>query len=67
MQNFIIEFKNALSPDYCQQLIKKFEQSQSKEAGRTGSGIDKKKKNKDKNPCFFMGCIGLNYKTPEFF
>ncbi|MCW8864714.1 MAG: 2OG-Fe(II) oxygenase [Colwellia sp.] len=45
MQNFIIEFKNALSPDYCQQLINKFEQSQEKIAGRTGSGVDKSKKN----------------------
>jgi len=22
--------------------------------------VDKKKKNKNKNPCCFMGCIGLN-------
>ena len=44
MKNFIIEFKDALSPEYCQQLINKFEQSQNKKAGRTGSGVDKSKK-----------------------
>lgn len=44
MNNFIIEFKNALSPEYCQQLITKFEKSTETKAGRTGSGIDKSKK-----------------------
>ena len=44
MKNFIIEFKDALSPKYCQQLINKFEQSQNKKAGRTGAGVDKSKK-----------------------
>jgi len=44
MNNFIIEFKNALSPEYCQQLINKFEQSQNKTAGRMGSGVDKSMK-----------------------
>ncbi|MFT4928135.1 MAG: hypothetical protein ACI8WB_004252 [Phenylobacterium sp.] len=44
MQNFIIEFKQAFSPDYCQHLISKFEQSQHKQPGRTGAGIDKTKK-----------------------
>jgi len=44
MKNFIIEFKNALSPEYCQQLINKFEQSQGKKSGRMGSGVDKSKK-----------------------
>lgn len=44
MQNFIIEFKQALTPEYCQQLIAKFEQSDQKQEGRTGAGIDKQKK-----------------------
>ncbi len=44
MNNFIIEFKDALSPEYCQQLINKFENSQIKKPGRTGSGVDKSKK-----------------------
>lgn len=44
MQNFIIEFKQALSPDYCRQLIDKFEQSPNKQPGRTGAGVDKSKK-----------------------
>ena len=44
MNNFIIEFKNSLSTDYCQQLISKFENSQETKEGRTGSGVDKNKK-----------------------
>ena len=44
MDNFIIEFKNAFKPEYCQQLIKKFEHNQNKKIGRTGSGVDKTKK-----------------------
>lgn len=44
MSNFIIEFKNALSPNYCQHLISKFEQSKNKQPGRTGAGVDKSKK-----------------------
>lgn len=44
MNNFIIEFKQALTPEYCQQLINKFERSQNKKAGRTGSGVDTTKK-----------------------
>lgn len=44
MNNFIVEFKNALTPQYCQQLINKFENSQNKKVGRTGSGIDTTKK-----------------------
>ncbi len=44
MQNFIIEFKQALTPDYCQHLINKFEKSKQKKAGRTGAGVDKSKK-----------------------
>ena len=44
MSNFIIEFKNALSDEYCDQLIQKFEAFPHKEAGRTGAGVDKGKK-----------------------
>ena len=44
MNNFIVEFKKALTPEYCQQLINKFEHSQNKKAGRTGSGVDTTKK-----------------------
>ena len=44
MNNFIVEFKKAFSPGYCQQLINKFEHSQNKKAGRTGSGVDTSKK-----------------------
>ena len=44
MDNFIVEFKNALSPEFCQHLIQKFEQSRDKKPGRTGAGVDKSKK-----------------------
>lgn len=44
MNNFIIEFKNVLNPEYCQYLINKFERSQNKNSGRIGSGVDKSKK-----------------------
>jgi hypothetical protein len=44
MQNFIVEFKNALSDDFCQHLISKFEGDPNKIPGRTGAGIDKQKK-----------------------
>ncbi|TQV88418.1 2OG-Fe(II) oxygenase [Aliikangiella coralliicola] len=44
MQNFIVEFKQAFSPEYCQQLIKKFKKSPHKTDGRTGAGVDKSKK-----------------------
>ena len=44
MQNFIIEFKQALSPEYCDKLIAKFEQDPNTQAGRTGAGVDKSKK-----------------------
>jgi len=44
VSNFIIEFKNALSSEYCDQLIEKFEAFPHKEAGRTGAGVDKVKK-----------------------
>ncbi len=44
MTNFIVEFENALSPDFCDHLIQKFESFPHKEAGRTGAGVDKIKK-----------------------
>ncbi len=44
MENFIIEFKQALSSDFCTHLINKFEASQEKTPGRTGAGVDKSKK-----------------------
>jgi len=44
MHNFIVEFKQAITPDYCQHLITKFETSAHKELGRTGAGVDKTKK-----------------------
>ncbi len=44
MENFIVEFKNALSAEFCQHLIQKFEQSTNKKPGRTGAGVDKSKK-----------------------
>ncbi|MGB0495347.1 MAG: 2OG-Fe(II) oxygenase [Kangiellaceae bacterium] len=50
MSNFILEFRNALAPDYCDQLIQKFEKFPHKEDGRTGAGVDKEKK--DSLDCF---------------
>lgn len=44
MHNFIIEFQDALTPDYCEELIAKFERSKDQQAGRTGAGVDKAKK-----------------------
>ncbi len=44
MSQFILEFKNALSPEQCQQLIGKFEADTHKHPGRTGNGVDKTKK-----------------------
>ncbi len=44
MQNFIIEFKQALAPEFCQHLIKKFKKSPEKSPGQTGAGVDKSKK-----------------------
>jgi 2OG-Fe(II) oxygenase superfamily len=45
MQHFIVEFKHALAPQYCEQLINKFEQEPSQQPGRIGSGVDTLKKN----------------------
>lgn len=44
MQNFIIEFKQAFSPEFCNHLMAKFEQDPKRTAGKTGAGVDKSKK-----------------------
>jgi hypothetical protein len=44
MTNFIMEFKQALSPEQCQAMIAKFQASTAKKPGATGAGIDKRKK-----------------------
>ena len=44
MQNFIVEFKNALPDEFCDQLIAKFERDPNKAEGKTGAGVDKTKK-----------------------
>lgn len=45
MNHFIVEFKNALSPEFCVSVVDKFSNSTQQHAGRTGSGVDKTKKN----------------------
>ena len=45
MSKFIHIYKDALSAEYCNRCIEKFEHSQNKNTGRTGQGIDLKKKN----------------------
>ena len=45
MQHFIAEFKQALAPEFCQQIIDKFEADQRIHPGRTGGGVDPEKKN----------------------
>lgn len=44
MHNFIIEFQDAFPDHFCDELIAKFEQSESRHEGRTGAGVDKQKK-----------------------
>ncbi|WP_444996479.1 2OG-Fe(II) oxygenase [Aliikangiella sp. IMCC44359] len=44
MHNFIMEFKQAFSKEYCEKLISQFESNQHKTPGRTGGGVDKIKK-----------------------
>ncbi|NVJ60552.1 MAG: 2OG-Fe(II) oxygenase [Gammaproteobacteria bacterium] len=44
MQNFIIEFKQAFSPEFCNNLIAKFEKDPKRTQGKTGAGVDKSKK-----------------------
>lgn len=43
--DFIEVYDNVLSDEQCQQLIQRFESDQRKHEGRTGNGVDKKKKN----------------------
>lgn len=45
MNHFIVEFKQAFSPEFCQQIIEKFNKDARKHPGRTGSGVDTSKKN----------------------
>ena len=44
MTDFIEVYDNALSADFCQQLIQVFDQSPHTTAGRTGGGVDTSKK-----------------------
>ena len=44
MTDFIEVYDNALSPEFCQQLIRVFEQSPHTVPGRTGGGVDTSKK-----------------------
>ncbi|MFT5759334.1 MAG: hypothetical protein ACI9LM_004092 [Alteromonadaceae bacterium] len=44
MTDFIEVYPNALSTEFCQSFITKFEQSDHKNQGRTGGGVDTKKK-----------------------
>lgn len=44
MQSFIVEFKQAFLPDFCDGVIAKFEKDPCKTPGRTGAGVDKSKK-----------------------
>lgn len=44
MSDFIFEFENALSGEYCRHLIDKFDKNPNKKPGRTGAGVDKNKK-----------------------
>jgi hypothetical protein len=43
MTDFIEVYPNALSTEFCQSFITKFEQSDHKNQGRTGGGVDTKK------------------------
>ncbi len=45
MSEFIEIFDGALSAEFCQQCIEKFEQSKERHKGRTGHGVDPIKKN----------------------
>lgn len=44
MSEFIYIKDNVLSPDFCQEMIQSFEQSQHQVDGRTGGGVDPEKK-----------------------
>lgn len=45
MTHFIAEFKHALSPSFCAELINKFNQDANVSPGRIGAGVDTSKKN----------------------
>lgn len=45
MSQFIEVFENALSPEFCQQCIEKFDTSNEQHKGHTGHGVDLIKKN----------------------
>ncbi len=45
MPQFILEYPNALSDEYCDYLVEKFEAFDGKQPGKTGSGVDLEKKN----------------------
>ena len=45
MSQFIEVFENALSPEFCQQCVEKFDASNEQRRGRTGHGVDPIKKN----------------------
>jgi len=57
MTDFIELYPNALSPEFCQHFVKKFDQHPIKNQGRTGGGVDTSKK--------LSQDIYLN-QTPEF-
>jgi hypothetical protein len=44
MNDFIVEIEQALSPEFCQHLIEKFNNNPNKHTGTTGGGVDKSKK-----------------------
>lgn len=44
MSNFIIEFKQAFSAEFCQGVMAKFDQDPNQYPGRTGGGVDREKK-----------------------
>lgn len=44
MDPMIVQFDDAVSAEYCERLIQRFEDSPEKTAGRTGSGVDRTKK-----------------------
>ena len=45
MSNFIQIYENAVSKEFCDNCIKKFESSSNRHQGRTGNGVDLMKKN----------------------
>ena len=45
MNNFIIQFEKAFSPDFCASVINKFDTDRRKFQGKTGGGVDLSKKN----------------------